>query len=107
MLQLLRSGRDLDAPCCPGAGQHPSAGTSRWDEAVPACVTCRGSDQPGAVNYEMLWVAAYTLVYFQSIALLFVLVYSTENGSATLLEKGKAEEHPVDNVSAMRLLNSI
>lgn len=28
----------------------------------------------GAVNYEILGVAAYTVVYFQSIALLFVLI---------------------------------
>lgn len=58
----------------PGAEQHPSAGTQCRDKAVLACVTCRGSDQPGAVNYEMLGAAAYTLVYFQSLALLFVLV---------------------------------
>lgn len=58
----------------PWSREHPSAGTPCWDEAVPTCITCRGSNQPGAVNYEMLWVPAYTLVYFQSIALLFVPV---------------------------------
>lgn len=58
----------------PGAGQDPSAGTRGWDRAILACVMCRGRDQPGAVNDEMLRGADYTLVCFQSIALLFVLV---------------------------------
>lgn len=54
--------------------QRPAPGTAQG-QGHPAGVMCRGRESRlEAVNYEILQAAVYTLVYFQSVALLFVLI---------------------------------